>query len=82
MGAGGFILTNYQPEIEDLFDIGKEIVVYHSFEEMRDLAIFFMNHEEARMAIMVEGYESICNSYTYPIALNKILKTVFSEKVD
>ena len=34
IGAGGFILTNYQPETEELFEIGREIVVYHNFEEI------------------------------------------------
>jgi len=76
IGAGGFILTNYQPEIEELFDIEKEIVVYHNFEEMRELTKFFLGHESERMAILINGYDRICNSYTYPIALNKILKII------
>jgi spore maturation protein CgeB len=78
MGAGGFILSNHQPEIEELFDIGKEIVVYHSFEEMRELAKFFLSHEDARMAILLAGYEKVCNEFTYPVAVQKMIERVFS----
>ncbi|WP_022777574.1 glycosyltransferase family protein [Butyrivibrio sp. AE3009] len=77
IGAGGFILTNYQPETEELFEIGKEIVVYHSFEEMAALAKFFLTHESARMAILLAGYERVCRDYTYPVAVKKILDSVF-----
>ncbi len=77
MGAGGFIMTNYQKEMEDLFDIGKEIVVYHNFDEMRELTQYFLKHEDIRMQILVEGYNRICNDYTYPIAVKKIMRKVF-----
>ncbi len=77
IGAGGFILTNYQPEAGELFEIGKEIVVYHNFEEMAELAKFFLSHEEARMAILLAGYERVCRDYTYPVAVQKILNSVF-----
>ena len=77
IGSGGFILTNYQPEIEELFDIGKEIVVYHNFDEMSDLAGFFLTHESERLSILTEGYKKICDSYTYPVAVSKIISRVF-----
>ena len=78
MGAGGFILSNYQPEIEELFDIGREIVVYHNFDEMRELAMFFLSHESARMGILIAGYEKVCTEYTYPKAVQKMLEKVFT----
>lgn len=78
IGAGGFILTNYQPELGELFDIGKEIVVYHDFEEMRELVKFFLSHENERLSILMAGYERVCNEYTYPIAVTKMLKAIFA----
>ncbi len=76
MGAGGFIITNYQPEIEELFEIGKEIVVYHNFEELEMLSKFFLAHENERVNLLIAGYEKVCKCYTYPIGVNKILNTV------
>ncbi len=77
MGAGGFILTNYQPEIEELFDLGKEIVVYHNFDEMRELAKFFLTHENERFGILAEGYRKVCSCYTYQVAVYKMISCVF-----
>ena len=30
LGAGGFLLSNYQPELAEYFEDGKEVVMYHS----------------------------------------------------
>ncbi len=77
MGAGGFIMTNYQSEIEELFELGKEIVVYHSFEEMRELAQFFLRNEAARLNILLSGYKRVSREYNYREALLKIIEAVF-----
>lgn len=76
MGAGGFILTNYQPEILELFEVGKEIVVYHNFDEMRELCKYFLSHEDQRMSILLAGYERILKEYNYRVAADKILSIV------
>ena len=75
MGAGGFIITNYQPEIEELFELGKEIVVYHNFEELYEIVKFFIEHENARLSILLAGYRRICDEYNYKNAVEKILRT-------
>ena len=76
IGSGGFIMTNYQPEIEELFDLGKEIVAYHNFDEMRELTRFFLSHENERLSILAAGYKKVCDSYTYPVAVSKIISCV------
>ena len=77
MGVGGFTLTNYQPELEELFEVGKEIIAYHSFDEMKDYVKYFLAHEDERVKVLINGYKRICSDYTYPIAVKKILNTVF-----
>ncbi len=77
MGIGGFCLTNYQAEIDELFDVGKEIVVYHNFEEMKELAKYYLTHESERIRILAAGYNRVCRDYTYPVAIKKIMDKVF-----
>lgn len=77
IGAGGFILTNYQPEAEELFEVGKELIVYHDFDELKELAEFYLRNEKARLQILGAGYKRLCGEYTYPIAVKKIMNTVF-----
>lgn len=77
MGTGGFVLTNYQPEIEELFEINKEIVVYHDFDELKELAGYYLYHENERLKILVAGYKRVSSEYTYPRAMTTILEKVF-----
>ena len=58
MGCGGFVLTNYQPEIEDLFEIGKEIEVFH---------------KRQRLTIATNGYKKIRHAFSYPNQLQKMI---------
>lgn len=39
--AGTLLLTEYAPNLERLFDLGKDIICYHSEEELNDLLEFF-----------------------------------------
>ena len=59
MGMGGFVLTNYQPEVEELFEIGKNIEVYHDFDEMADKVKFYSDNENARKIIALNGKKII-----------------------
>lgn len=59
MGMGGFVLTNYQPEVEELFEIGKNIEVYHDFDEMVDKVKFYSDNENARKKIALNGKKII-----------------------
>jgi spore maturation protein CgeB len=49
--AGGFLLSDAQPDMEQFFDLGKEAIVYHSLDEAHDLAAWYTDHPEERLAI-------------------------------
>lgn len=56
MGCGGFLMTNYQSEIPELFDIGIDLEVYESADELREKCDFYLTHEEERKQIARNGY--------------------------
>ena len=74
---GGFQLTNYVPSLEDYFDIGREVAVYTSIEDLVLQINYYLNNEEERREIMIGGYKKAINEGTY---LNR-LKEVF-EKIE
>lgn len=80
LGVGGFLLSNYQPELEELFVIGRELEVFRDPEEMEDKIAFYLAHEEARQRIALRGYERVRDHYTYEIQLAKILDAVCREE--
>ena len=78
LGCEGFVLTNYQAELPELFDIGNEVIAYSSLDEMCALASYFLAHDKERREIAHNGYEKVLNQYTYPIRLEQLLRLAFS----
>ena len=73
MGVGGFMLTNYQPEIEELFDIGQEIEVFRDLDEMEDKIRYYLKHENARMKIALNGYRTVTEKHSYNLRFYKMM---------
>lgn len=76
MSVGGFVMSNYQEELEELFVPDKEIVLFHSLEELFDKVEYYRNHEEERIRIAMNGYQKVRDCYSYPVALRRILEQV------
>lgn len=73
MSVGGFVMSNYQEEMEELFVPDKEIVVFHNMEEMTDKAAYYLSHETERIRIAMAGYDRVRREYNYPESLKKML---------
>lgn len=65
MGAGGFVLTNYQSELENYFEIGKEMESFGSQQEMLEKTAYYLEHEEERIQIAKCGHEKVKAEHTY-----------------
>lgn len=59
MAVGGFCLTNYQPELEEYFEIGKDLEVYHNLKELEDKIAYYLKHEDERIRIAINGYKKV-----------------------
>lgn len=77
MGAGGFLLSNYQPELAEYFVDGQEIVMYGSDDELMEKIEYYLSHEKEREAIARQGKEKIQKEFTYEKQLKKIFDIVF-----
>ena len=76
MSYGGFLLTNYQPEIDELFELDKDIVVFHSQKEFIEKLVYFLTHENERLSIAINGYQKIRKLHTYTKRVEFILNTI------
>lgn len=77
MSAGGFVLSNWQEEITDLFEEGKEIATFQTPEELLEKTDYYLTHEEERKQTAINGYQKIREYYTYESQLNKIISILF-----
>ncbi|MFP3153753.1 glycosyltransferase [Lachnospiraceae bacterium ZAX-1] len=76
MGCGGFVLTNYQEEIDDLFIIGEDIEVFHNLAELQEKADYYLSHEKERLQIAINGYKKVRDNYTYIHQMSRMLEIV------
>ena len=76
LGAGGFLFSNYQPELEEYFVPEREWVSFQEAEEMLDKAAFYLQHDELRDRIAENGFQKVKREFTYDKALEKMLGTV------
>lgn len=73
--AGAFYMLEYLPEIEEFFEPGKEIVCFHSPDELVEKARYYLCHEEEREAIRKAGHERALRDHTW----QKRLTDAFAE---
>lgn len=74
--CGGFCLTNYQKEIADFFEDGKEIVMYSSMEDLLMKAEYYLEHEEERKEIARAGYEKVCAYFGISMRIQELIEYV------
>ena len=65
MGCGGFLLTNYQADMLELFEPDKDFVYYTDYEDLRAKVKYYLEHENERNAIARNGYEKVRKNHTY-----------------
>ncbi len=72
MACGGFVLSNWQPEIAEYFAEGKEIVTFDSLEDCLAKAAYYLSHEEERRQIAVNGKRKVREAFSYPMGLDRL----------
>lgn len=65
MACGGFVLSNWQPEIAEYFEEGIEIVTFVSAEECLDKIGYYLEHEAERRQIAINGRKKVQKTFSY-----------------
>ena len=73
LAAGGFLITNYQAEIAEYFEDGKELVIAYTPEEMVEKAAYYLEHEDERKEIAINGQKKVYREFAYTKLLPEIL---------
>jgi spore maturation protein CgeB len=78
VGAGAMALNEYCSELEDLFEIDKEIVTFEfgNVEELRDKLSWYITHDSERERIARAGYERGRKQHTFSARIKQILDIV------
>lgn len=73
LAAGGFLITNYQSEIAEYFEDGVDLVIAGTPEEMVQKTAYYLEHDEERKAIAINGQKKVLENFAYTKLLPMIL---------
>ena len=73
MGAGGFLLTNYQSDFLDYFTPDEDYVFYDSKKDLLAKIDYYLKHETERAEIAKNGLRKVSADHTYVHRVNEIL---------
>lgn len=76
LGAGGFLMTNYQAELPSYFEIGKDLVCFESEQELVEKCGYYLTHEEERREIAENGYQKVKAGHSIRARLEELLEHV------
>lgn len=80
LGAGGFCITNYQPELGLYFENGKDIVYFEDKDDLVCKVKYYLEHEDECRQIAKNGCEKVRKFHNYQVRfdeINSIIKCDF-----
>jgi len=72
LACGGFLITNWQNEIEEYFEIGKELVTFNSLEDLIEKVSYYIKRPQERREIAEAGKKKVLEKFSYQKAFENI----------
>lgn len=73
LGCGGFLLTQYSPKMEEIFQRGHHLDWFESLEECCEKIEYYLAHEEERKQVALNGYKLAHEQYSFDQLAERIL---------
>jgi spore maturation protein CgeB len=80
-GCRSFCLTNAVPAMDGLLDAGREIATFSSYEELPDICMHYLEHDDEREEIAISGFNKVAASHTVLMRALEIVKMILAEKL-
>lgn len=74
--SGGFYMVEYLEELEEFFDIEKEIVCYRGPDDLVDKIRYYLSHDNEREAIRRAGHERCLRDHSWQKRLSDSFRTM------
>lgn len=80
LGCEGFLITNYQAELPEHFNICEDLEAYTSLDDLMGKCEYYLSHDKERREIAHNGFEKVKKYHTYDIRLTQMLEIAFGLK--
>lgn len=74
LGAGGFLLTNYQSDLFEHFVPDEDFVYYESDKDLMAKCEYYLTHDEERQRIAQNGHAKAAQNHTYEKTIKQMLE--------
>ena len=71
-GVGSLLLTDAKRNLDELFDVGKEVVAYRDEDELVEAVEHYLAHEDERAAIAAAGQRRTLADHTYAVRMKEL----------
>lgn len=73
-GCGAFQIADSKPGLTEFFEPGREIVTFHTREDLKDKVDYYLTHAEERRKIADRAYARSHREHTYDVRLKKMFE--------
>ncbi len=77
MGAGGFLLTNFQADFLDYFVPDEDFVYFEDEADLIHKVDYYLEHDDKRKEIAQNGHQKVKENHSFEKCFDKIFKIVF-----
>ncbi len=74
LGAGGFLLSNYQEDFFDFFVPGEDFDFFDGTDDLLSKIEYYLSHEKERKDIAENGLRKVAENHTYLHRINTMLE--------
>lgn len=78
--CSSFLLTDYMKDLEEYYEIGKEIVCFKNIEDLIYKIKYYLKNDKERENIARAGYERTIRDHSYEKRFNEIFKSISIKK--
>jgi spore maturation protein CgeB len=75
-GVGAMLITDWKGNLSEMFEIGKEVIAYHSPEECIELINYYLNHNEEREVIALSGNQRTLRTHNYNRRMHELTEII------
>jgi spore maturation protein CgeB len=73
-GVGTLLVTDMKDNLNDLFQVGKEVVAYHNPTECIQLVKYYLEHDDERRTIAAAGQQRTLRDHTYGNRMEELVE--------
>ncbi|MCR5557393.1 MAG: DUF3880 domain-containing protein [Butyrivibrio sp.] len=76
LGAGGFLLSNYQVDLERHFVPGEDYVYYSDRNNLMEIIDYYLKHDDERKEIAKNAHDKVAREHTFDVRVKQIVELV------